>query len=146
VRSSPREGAPGRQQSYYSFYYEMVEYNIKELVEDPTINFSLAQEAIKLNIKGILMALTSYLTEAAIYYLPRLEDIGIQKDGTIKVYIPPNIVLDSSYNPGIHRSILTLGDWWEGVQSQFSGSKFKKEKTGFNLQPPRLSDNGDLEL
>ncbi len=122
----------------------MVEYNIKELVEDPTINFSLAQEAIKLNFKGILMALTSYLTEAAIYYLPRLEDIGIQKDGTIKIYIPPNIVLDSAYNPAIHRSILALGDWREGIQNHFAGSKFKKEKTGFNLQPPRLSDNGDL--
>lgn len=93
------------------------------------------------------MALTSYLTEAAIYYLPRLEDIGVQKDGTLKVYIPANIVLDSNYNPAIHRSILALGDWWEGVQTQFSGGfRFKKEKAGFNLQPPRLSDNGDLEL
>lgn len=92
------------------------------------------------------MALTSYLTEAGIYYLPRFEDIGIQKDGIIKVYIPPNIVLDSAYNPAIHRSILALGNWWEGVLNQFSCNKFKKEKSGFNLQPPRLSDNGDLEL
>lgn len=67
-------------------------------------------------------------------------------DGTIKIYIPPLIVFDSSYNPNIHRTIIALADWWENLQNQWCYNKFKKDKTFGQLQPPRLSDNGDLEL
>jgi hypothetical protein len=87
-----------------------------------------------------------YLKEAGIYYLARLEDVGVHADGTIKVYVPPNVVFGSAYNPSIHRAILDISEWWENCLLVASNSKFKKDKKLLQLQPPRLSDNGDLEL
>ncbi len=64
----------------------------------------------------------------------------MHEDGSIKVYIPPHVVFDSHYNPNIHRAILAIAEWWD------SSTKFKKDKKVLQLQPPRLSDNGELEL
>lgn len=64
-------------------------------------------------------------------------------DGGIKVYIPPNLVFEPTYNANIHRAILTIADWWENC---LLNSKFKKDRKLIQLQPPRLSDNGDLEF
>jgi hypothetical protein len=59
------------------------------------------------------MNVTQYLKEAGIYYVYKLEDIGVDIDGTVKIYIPPNIVFHSTYNPAIHRVILSIAEWWE---------------------------------
>lgn len=40
---------------------------------------------------------------------------------------------------------MAIADWWENCQAQ--RNPFRKEKKkGQELQPPRLSDNGELEL
>lgn len=70
----------------------------------------------------------------------------MNRDGSIKVYIPPNTVFESSYNPNVHRAILALAEWWDNTQNQLGLNKFKKDKKIIQLQPPRLSDNGDLEM
>ena len=42
VRSSPREVYQGsKHRSYYSFYYEIVQYNLRDLIEDPNKNIHL---------------------------------------------------------------------------------------------------------
>lgn len=144
VRSSPKEAFQGsRHRSYYSFYYEMVHYSLKDLVDDPNKNIRLFNEIKTVNLRAVLVGVVEYLKNAGIFYTARLEDIGILADGTIKVYIPPNVVFESAYNPNIHRAIIAIAEWWD---STLLNSKFKKDKKIIQLQPPRLSDNGDLEL
>jgi hypothetical protein len=41
VRSSPKEALQSRHRSYYSFYYEIVEYSLRHVAEEPTSNLRL---------------------------------------------------------------------------------------------------------
>lgn len=146
VRSSPKEANQNsKQRSYYSFYYELIQYSLKDLIEDRNKNINLFNAVRVANLRQILVSVAEYLKEAGIYYLPRLEDIGVHVDGNIKVYIPPNVVFESVYNPNIHRAILAIVEWWEGLNSVPANPKIKKDKIALNL-PPKLSDNGDLEF
>lgn len=98
-----------------------------------------------LNIKSILKSVVEYLEESGIYYIARIEDLGVSLDGTIKIYIPPNVVFQSTYDQTIHKAIVSISNWWDVVQRQ-TVKNFKKNKKVIQLQPPRLEDNGDLEF
>jgi hypothetical protein len=89
-----------------------VHYSLKDLVEDPNKNIRLFNEIRSINLRQVLVGVVEYLKEAGIYYVARLEDIGVHGDGTVKVYIPPSVVFESAYNANIHRAILGIAEWW----------------------------------
>lgn len=121
----------------------MVKHSLRWVGEHPQAQPALFNSLLALNLRVILSAVVAYLEQAGIYYTPRIDDIGLDHNGSLKVYIPPNVVFDSQFDPSAARAVQTIAEWWEAVQVK--NSPFRKDKKTSLLQHPRLSSNAELE-
>lgn len=81
-------------------------------------------------MQTILYSVFNYLQEEGISYAVRFNDIGITADGQIKVYIPPNAIVDPKKNINIAKALEQVLDWWDKCMQLIKDKPFKKEKRG----------------
>ncbi len=124
-------------------------YSLQALAETPRLHPSLFAQLLPQDIRKQLTQLVDFLVAAGVSYAPRLEDLGVSGEGQLKVFIPPAAIQQPMPSAHLQRAVAALGEWWEWIQGLYGAHHrptTPHTKPAPVLQPPKLSDNGDLEL
>ena len=98
------------------------------------------------DLPAMLGSVLSYLSQLKISHLIRLNDIGLTKEGNIKVFIPPVAIVDGKSGQVGDKSLEFVCEWWCSMLKSPISNPFKREKKAVELQPPKLMDNCELDL
>jgi hypothetical protein len=125
-----------------------VPFSLQALAETPRLHPALFAQLLPQDIRKQLLQLVDFLVTAGVSYAPRLEDLGVSGEGQLKVFIPPAAIQQPMPTAHLQRAVAALGEWWEWIQGLYGAHRATTPQTKATpvLQPPKLSDNGDLEL
>ena len=101
---------------HFTLYYEPVQFEIRFLTEKHYEYGKLFGMLMGLDFRGILCSIFRYMEEMNVFYAVKLGDIGITVDGNIKVYIPPQAIIQPKFNQKIEKAFQSILEWWENVQ------------------------------
>lgn len=66
---------------------------MKYILDNPNVHSKLFDHVISLDIMNIVQNVISFLAEMGIYYIIKIEDLGVNDDGDLKIYVPTTAVL-----------------------------------------------------
>ena len=116
-RVHPKSAPNVPKQLFYAFYFEAVPFSLKKAVSDHGSHHPLIFQLAKINLEQTLTVLSRYLSERGIDYCFRLEDIGVTREGEIKVYVSPLKLCGMSNSrrgsKPVRNSIKKLSNWLE---------------------------------
>jgi serine/threonine protein kinase len=118
IQHSPPKLPPSKHGlTAYSLLYETVPYSAKIAGLGGIPDQNLVSMIAKIDIREILADLTTYLMAMGIFHTVRLNDIGLTAEGTVKIYVSPEIICgirsQAQKKTSILRNNEKLASWWE---------------------------------